>query len=560
MDYIQRIFNKPWLVALLVGTAIHGSMELGAFLLLGHSYLRSLQENLTYGMIRFIVPYLIPFIIASISRYLVNLSVRRNMEMFPEANPDMILRLDGDGNRIYTNPMTREFLDKFKLPEAELTAQLYALARENGRENRERLYTIPFHDHTLTVNYQFHADSQEYFFSIRDVTRLQASYREIEESRNRILALTGHIDHIFAAFHQKSFNLEKTYSTTLQEILCDQGGGHDKPVAILLAHRGQDNILRGNIYQRRKGKLSVSQELTIDPRKRTYAILMGEREVYWENWNKFNNSHESFMAQFHRDVRKIIPDFTGYATYTSSDISALGFFRRTVVNENHAVVLKTITIIAKVLNLISEQVDSTREAFRYAVRALARAAEVNDEDTGDHILRVNDYSRLLAQKLGLDSQFIDEIHYSAQMHDVGKIHIHPDVLRKKGKLTGEEIAVMKRHPLIGARILGNQPALTMAHNIALYHHERYDGTGYPHGVAGRDIPLEARIVAIGDVYDALRQERSYKKAFSHDEAVAIIRDGDGRVMPEHFDPDIWQLFTEFHGEFETIFDTYRPTD
>ena len=195
----------------------------------------------------------------------------------------------------------------------------------------------------------------------------------------------------------------------------------------------------------------------------------------------------------------------------------------------------------------------TEHAFRYLVDALARASEVNDEDTGAHIVRINEYSKALASRLGMDKTFIDTIYYSAQMHDVGKIHIHPDILKKPGALSSEEYEQMKAHCTYGAHILGDSPRLKMAREIAQHHHEKFNGRGYPNGLRGKAIPLSARIVALADVYDALRQPRVYKEAFSHAKTMNIITRGDGRTRPDDFDPDLLKAFVAIEAELDSIY-------
>jgi HD-GYP domain-containing protein (c-di-GMP phosphodiesterase class II) len=143
------------------------------------------------------------------------------------------------------------------------------------------------------------------------------------------------------------------------------------------------------------------------------------------------------------------------------------------------------------------------------------------------------------------------------MHDVGKIHIDPAILKKPGKLTDAEFKIITTHPIIGSKILGDSPYLAMAAEIALNHHEKFNGKGYPHGLKGEEIPLSARIVAIADVYDALRQERVYKPAFSHEKSIQIITEGDGRTSPEDFDPDVLQAFIKSGNKLREIFEKYQ---
>jgi HD-GYP domain-containing protein (c-di-GMP phosphodiesterase class II) len=197
----------------------------------------------------------------------------------------------------------------------------------------------------------------------------------------------------------------------------------------------------------------------------------------------------------------------------------------------------------------------TEEAFMLSIQLLARAAEVHDEGTGNHIVRVNEYSYFVAQKLGMPKAFCDEIHYSAQLHDVGKMSVDSAVLKKKGKLEPAEREEMNNHSLYGYRILEASPRLKLAAEIALNHHEKWDGTGYPNKRKGDEIPISARIVALADIYDALRSERPYKPSFSHEKTCSIILDGDDRIDPrQHFDPALLDLYREHHAGMAEIWD------
>lgn len=192
--------------------------------------------------------------------------------------------------------------------------------------------------------------------------------------------------------------------------------------------------------------------------------------------------------------------------------------------------------------------------LHYVVFALARAAEVNDEDTGNHIMRVGDYSALLAEEMGLDSTFVEQIRFQATLHDVGKLYLNSSILKKHGPLTPEEWELMQRHTTNGARIIGEHPMLVMARDIALNHHERWNGSGYPAGLQGEQIPLSARIMCIADQYDALRNSRVYKPAIDHATSCAIITEGDGRTLPGHFDPEVLAAFTRVAHRFDEIYE------
>ena len=187
---------------------------------------------------------------------------------------------------------------------------------------------------------------------------------------------------------------------------------------------------------------------------------------------------------------------------------------------------------------------------------LLRASQSKDNDTGKHILRVNNYSRRLAEEISknpkykrIDADFIDNIGFLASMHDVGKIGTRDDILNKEGPLSEEEWKEMRNHTIIGAYILDSYPN-QMAKEIALSHHERWNGLGYPYQLSGEMIPLAARIVSIADVYDALRTVRSYKPAYSHEDSVQkIIKDKE-----TSFDPFLIDVFTSINSDFNRIYD------
>ncbi len=204
------------------------------------------------------------------------------------------------------------------------------------------------------------------------------------------------------------------------------------------------------------------------------------------------------------------------------------------------------------------------------IHCLARAAEFRDDDTGQHIIRVGRYARIIAEELGFSARDLDIIEPAAQLHDVGKIGVADAVLLKPGKLTPEEFEMMQKHcgfgkkiaqqvsdrdaialrhhSEIGSRILdaGSSPILEMARRIALTHHERWDGNGYPLGLAGQDIPVEGRITAVADVFDALSSKRPYKPPFPLERCFAILEEGRG----SQFDPDILDAF--FARRFDII--------
>ncbi len=181
---------------------------------------------------------------------------------------------------------------------------------------------------------------------------------------------------------------------------------------------------------------------------------------------------------------------------------------------------------------------------RETIFCLSRAAEYRDPETGAHIIRMAHYSKLIAGILGLSLEQQDLLLEAAPMHDIGKVGTPDMILLKPGKLSEEEFAIMKRHAVIGYEVLSasSSPLLQVAAEIAYTHHEKFDGSGYPRRLAGTDIPLFGRIVAVADVFDALTSERPYKKAWSNEQATQMLREGKGT----HFDPAcVEAFFTDF---------------
>lgn len=186
--------------------------------------------------------------------------------------------------------------------------------------------------------------------------------------------------------------------------------------------------------------------------------------------------------------------------------------------------------------------DELRRSRLQIIQRLGKAAEFKDNETGMHVVRMSHYSRVLGLAYGLCEAQADDLLLAAPMHDVGKIGIPDSIMLKPGKLTDDEFSIMKQHPQIGADILGDADSelLQLARSVALSHHEKWDGSGYPAGLAGEDIPLEGRIVAVADVFDALTSKRPYKEAWSVADTLAFMHDQKGK----HFEPLLVDLLQQ----------------
>ena len=260
----------------------------------------------------------------------------------------------------------------------------------------------------------------------------------------------------------------------------------------------------------------------------TYAML---------NWNADLNV--ALVAKM--DVDEILNDYY--------------LFRKSVLFVVVAMVIFTVPCLLFTLHAGSLTNQRLKESRREIINRLGHAAEFKDNETALHIFRMSRYTEVLAKNLKMPSDWVELLCDAAPMHDIGKIGVPDNILQKPGKLNPSEWVLMKDHPRIGADIIGehsDSKLLNMAREIALYHHEKWDGTGYPEGISGTEIPLSARIVAIADVFDALTSSRPYKKAWMFEDAVNLIVNESGK----HFDPLLVKVFTESLTEFKYIMKIY----
>ncbi|GAB2880614.1 response regulator [Uliginosibacterium flavum] len=204
---------------------------------------------------------------------------------------------------------------------------------------------------------------------------------------------------------------------------------------------------------------------------------------------------------------------------------------------------------------VRQQTDALRGANLETIFSLCRAMEYKDANTGAHLHRISQYSRVLADACGMDGSFVECLTHATPMHDIGKIGVPDAILLKPGPLDEAEWFVMRSHCAMGAHLLAGATSayLVMGAEVALCHHENWDGSGYPQNLRGEAIPLAARIMAVCDRYDAVRSERPYKRAYSHAEAMEVMLKGDERSSPKHIDPDLLAVFARNSLRFDEVF-------
>jgi len=357
---------------------------------------------------------------------------------------------------------------------------------------------------------------------------------------------------ILATFDPLRFDFMEVITGIVSRILGVSPDMVDNPQMLLVGIQESDGSNGWYKYEYAEGNLSTEAlDLDVGSCLQSFARKSG---ISYLNRNELDRDKRQ---QLGAALSALPITATNLVCYLSEGFSlcALNYGREVSFFDGE--LLKSVATQSLFLKSLSSQIKETEDAFAYTVYALARAAEANDHDTGNHISRVGEYCALLARRLGLSEQFISIIRLQAQMHDVGKIHIPPEVLKKPGKLDQQEFSVMKQHSVYGAKILGDHVRFTLAKSIALSHHERFDGSGYPYGLRGEEIPIHGRILNLADQYDALRNKRIYKPAFDHDTTCRIIMHGDDRTQPRHFDPQVLKVFTQYSSQFEEIYETLR---
>lgn len=388
------------------------------------------------------------------------------------------------------------------------------------------------------------------------VTRVRMLLK-MKELNDRLTGAYDTITHILACgkktmeeFSPLHFNFSATVETMIGSLLNRSSGSRSAPSAIFIGTRQLKNRWNCRLYRDR----ATSPETWVQsfPSDTIDCVSHGGiPPVYYGNAISDATYEISATLEAIGEKSGEIRSFV----LSGGDglcVCALNYDNR--VSSFEASVLNSLAVQVLFLNNLSRQTRETEEAFSYTVNALARAAELHDQNTGNHTIRVGEYCAALAKRLGMPAHQAEALRRQAQLHDVGKIYVPAHILRKDGVLSRDEHAYIEQHPLHGAKIIGEHPRFAMAKSIALHHHEHWDGSGYPFRIKGEAIPLDARITAIADVYDALRNQRSYKSAFDHDTACRIIMEGNERTSPAHFDPVLLQVFNKISPEFEEIYE------
>jgi response regulator RpfG family c-di-GMP phosphodiesterase len=398
-------------------------------------------------------------------------------------------------------------------------------------------------------------DKAEVLARIKMLLRVKTLNDRLNSAYHNIAKLSALGEQIINNFDPATFDFSEKVDSIVHQIIRSRSDQTDSPETVVIGMIDQGGTSQWLRYDYTGVDINRSSMNTDIDHKLVFSDS-SRPDVMYHN----EAAPAPSPSRLAEELKKHLTTVTNMVKYSNDSFSLIAINYGREVSQHDAAVLSSVAMQSLFLRSLAAQVRDTESAFEYTVLALARASEANDEDTGDHILRVGNYCALLARQLKMPEKLVETIRIQAALHDVGKIHISPAILKKPDKLTEDEWREMKMHTLHGSKIIGGHHRMSTAARIAISHHERYDGSGYPYGLSGEQIPLEGRILNLADQYDALRNARCYKPPFDHEKTYRIITEGDGRTLPQHFDPEVLKAFIEIHKSFADVFDKSVSND
>ena len=428
------------------------------------------------------------------------------LSTLPEANPDMVMIMDCESRLRYLNPKTRQWI------------------AERGLQDDNAIFNL------LPPDYQHHecgsCDRQsERQSTLRHEGRQYRLKIRPFPGQNRCMITISDVTDLTQMKEERELFSEAMQSSLSPILICDHTG------TILHANRAFHQLYGYSIDEVR-GK---------NPR-----LLNPGREVY-RDMGYTDQAYDELFAGMWKNILD-----PGIARWEGEVINRAKDGRLLWVHLTMSGVRCEEGLVSHIIAMpldVTEQHNNEQTAKLELYRTIASLAELRDNETGHHMLRVGAYARLLANAIGMNAKFASDIEIFAPLHDIGKVGITDEILLAHRKLNDNEFSIMRSHTVLGHQILAGKKGLEMADEICWCHHERWDGTGYPRGLKGEAIPLSARITSIADVYDALRNERPYKPAWTHEATIREISAGAGT----QFDPALITAFLAKEADFEAVY-------
>ena len=533
------------------------------------------------------IPYIVPVLVQSFSKSYLRYTHRHSERLLslPGKRSDPAFIMDRRGNVLLSYGYThRNFTEggvqslRDLLGPAEADRILSAISTEEG--GREFNAYSPLFAAWYEVKVSSEPKQEDVLVWFRDITK----YHRIDETMEQVREYGNQIIEELPQLVEHDSSLERLAPLFLAL-------GYQ---AVFIARAGAQYQLHGRVYKEEEGELHSSEPIAVSQESAApiWASRQENRVIYAERDR--GESEDEFVQRYPVDprVRSFLDSSVeNFVNYHEGEVSVIAFnLQRRIVPRDLVAMEVLVNNARSVTRMVSYAKENERR-FLQAVQGLCAAAEFSDEITGRHIWRVNEYARMLAGDLGFSREETKYIGQVAAMHDIGKIAI-PEIIKLERRLSPEERSRMEMHTAIGAQIIRTMISccgqeeqadtrLSMAGEIALSHHQNWDGSGYPRIVdrsgnwvdplsvseeeyrslrplKGEEIPLSARIVALADTYDALRSERQYKPAFSHNEVIKLIRrdERSGIGAAERFGPDLAEIFERRQGRMAEIYQEF----
>lgn len=382
--------------------------------------------------------------------------------------------------------------------------------------------------------------------------KLRLLNERIESAERCISTLNLFGQELLDNVRQRQIDFLSSAHTIAGMLVSWENGVSEKPKTILIGVLTGERTYEWYQYSCR----SCSMKKTLLALDISWKLQMPEPGSSRSLLVQAGETETSELAPLLEELRHAGITVSNGAGYLDHEIGVVALNYDRTVDNFDAAVLRGLAMQVLSLRSAAEKIREQEDAFFQSLRVLAQAADPDAAGSANYADRIAETSVCLSRTLGMHETFVRDMRVYAPLYDVGKVSVPMHIMRKQEGLTEDEVLEIQRHTLYGAKILGDHKRFTVAKRLALTHHERWDGTGYPNGLKGEEIPIEGRILNIVGQYEALRTRRPYRPAFSHEDALAILSEGDGRTVPRHFDPRVLAAFREAAVDFKVIYSKY----